>query len=235
MTHDSHSSHDRLQRIRGFTIGGKSWCHESPADTSGVSVNTFPVGQSFQHSCEVYTHQELYCAYQARIDVRHAAGGTPFSFIGYPDLRADASEWAWDCQFISFSCRVSRKNHDNTGAAEVARIPNLQIVVSSRVVDPVHKYAREISVSTLNLNSDLEREKTWVFSNANITAYWNRLWTSILNDKNLHDKFPANFTGVSGGAFPYSSRSQGNSFEAFENNVIDLNLAGLAGIVYPER
>ncbi|KAK6995622.1 hypothetical protein R3P38DRAFT_3425795, partial [Favolaschia claudopus] len=28
MTHDNHSSHDRLHRIRGYTIGGKSWNRE---------------------------------------------------------------------------------------------------------------------------------------------------------------------------------------------------------------
>ncbi|KAJ7479044.1 hypothetical protein FB451DRAFT_1032027 [Mycena latifolia] len=48
MTHDTHSSHDRLQRVRGFTIGGKSWTREDTLHGEQVSSSThFQLGNLF--------------------------------------------------------------------------------------------------------------------------------------------------------------------------------------------
>ncbi|KAJ6587831.1 hypothetical protein B0H10DRAFT_1961297 [Mycena sp. CBHHK59/15] len=222
MTRDSRSSTDWLQRIRGFTIGGKSWCHENSADTLVSSSTHFQLGNLFStlvskctliKNCVAPTKPVSMSAVPlAELNLVSSAIQISGQVLSLIPLTADASEWAWDGQFISFSWRASRKNHNNAGTADVARIPNLQIVVLGRLVDPVHKYAREMHVSAIDLNLGSERERTWVFSNADITASWNRLWISILKDKTLHDKFPAKFTGVSSGVFPYSApQSPGNS------------------------
>ncbi|KAJ6524758.1 hypothetical protein B0H19DRAFT_1276383 [Mycena capillaripes] len=48
LTQDSHSSHDRLQRVRGFTIGGKSWTREETLHSETVSPSThFQLGNIF--------------------------------------------------------------------------------------------------------------------------------------------------------------------------------------------
>ncbi|KAJ7483008.1 hypothetical protein B0H11DRAFT_1915082 [Mycena galericulata] len=118
----------------------------------------------------------------------------------------DAFQWAWDDHSLCvYPERITTPVRMKLHVYQI----NLQIVVSSRLLDPVHKYAQDIPVSMINLNSDSKREKTRVFSKVDITASWNRLWISILKDKDLHDKFPAKFTGVSGGVFPYSSQPPG--------------------------
>jgi hypothetical protein len=48
MTSDTHSSHDRLQRIRGFTVGGKSWTHGDSPTSKEMSLAThFQFGNLF--------------------------------------------------------------------------------------------------------------------------------------------------------------------------------------------
>ncbi|KAJ7436869.1 hypothetical protein B0H11DRAFT_1936312 [Mycena galericulata] len=139
-------------------------------------------------------------------NLRRAAGRTHFSFMGYPNFRMLFNGHGVINSYLSLC--VYSERITTPVADEVARIPNLQVVVSSRLVDPVHKYAQGIPVSMTNLNSDSEREKMWVFSKADITASWNRLWISILKDKDLRDKFPAKFTvtlaGFAGIVFPWA-------------------------------
>ncbi|KAJ7759828.1 hypothetical protein B0H14DRAFT_2634356 [Mycena olivaceomarginata] len=105
---------------------------------------------------------------------------------------------AWDGVFISFDLKKKK----NSGE-EIMDSRNLQFTVSSRLIDcDIHDRALELSA--LDLPGD--REKTWSFQNADLLSAWNKLWTSLLNDSSLHEKFPI-FTGVLEGTFPYQTSS----------------------------
>ncbi|KAF8218166.1 hypothetical protein K438DRAFT_1901061 [Mycena galopus ATCC 62051] len=204
MTPDARTSHDRLQRVRGF----------------GVSVSThFQLGNMFTTlMCYNSTHLGLAVAKCTLIkkcipgtkpvsisavllaelnpeSSPYIISGQVFSLV---PVDAVGSEWAWDGQFVSFSCKKGSKSSPDNAA----RIPNLQFAVSSRIIDPIHQHALERLASEIQVSC--EREKTWVFSNQHILDSWNRLWTSVLADNSLHDKFATKFTGVSSGIFPYT-------------------------------
>jgi hypothetical protein len=215
MTPDARSSHDRLQRVQGF--GGKKWLHENP-DSASVSVSThFQLGNIFTTlMCYNGTHLGLAVA-KCTLIKKCIPGTKPVSIPAVPlaelnlelspymisgqvfslvPVDAMGSEWAWDGQFVSFS----RKKGSKSSPDDVARIPNLQFAVSSRIIDPIHQHA----IERCEIQVSCEREKTWVFSNQHILDSWNDLWTSVLADNSLHDKFATKFTGVSSGIFPYT-------------------------------
>ncbi|KAJ7827076.1 hypothetical protein B0H13DRAFT_2680521 [Mycena leptocephala] len=57
---------------------------------------------------------------------------------------------------------------------------------------------------TLDSEVPCDREKTWSFSDKDLSAAWSCLWERLLADKTLHNKFPV-FTGISDGVFPYTT------------------------------
>ncbi|KAJ7472397.1 hypothetical protein B0H11DRAFT_2196011 [Mycena galericulata] len=219
MTHNSHGSHDRLQRVRGFTIGGKSWSHETPDDNSVTDATHFQLGSIFS-TLICYNGTHLGFAVAKCTLIKKCVPGTkavsisaiplaelhlessPYTISGQVfslvPLNPTASEWAWDGQFISFSLKKNAKSVSK----DVARITNLQFTVSSQIIDSIHKYAREILVPD---DMECERERTWVFSNQHLLDSWQRLWARIIAEKSLHDKFSSKFTGVSNGVFPYNA------------------------------
>ncbi|KAJ7741552.1 hypothetical protein DFH07DRAFT_778032 [Mycena maculata] len=209
MTHDSHASHDRLQRVRGFTIGGKSWTRDnSELSSENVSATThFQLGNLFTTLlCHNGTHLSLALAKSTLIkrgtsgskaasvsaipraelhlpDSPYAVSGQVLSVVPLAPAENDVV-WVWDGDFTSFSLKKKKNNGE-----EIARIKNLQFSVSSRLIDAnIHGQAREISACNFDLPSG--REKTWSFSNSDLLAAWNSLWIRILNDTSLHDKFP---------------------------------------------
>lgn len=235
MTHDNHSSHDRLQRVRGFTIGGKSWTRDNGEASQTVSPLThFQLGNLFT-SLVCYNNTHLPLAIAKCTLIKKGLPGSksasvsavpreelhlpasPYSISGQvlsmvPLTRdGNGSAFAWDGKFVSFSMK---KNSSSTGE-EIARLRNLQFAVPSRLIDcTIHEQAREVLAFDFDL--PCEREKTWYFSNSHLLASWSRLWDTLLKDKTLHNKFPV-FTGVSEGVFPYTTlHSPGDySFQQF--------------------
>ncbi|KAF8173571.1 hypothetical protein K438DRAFT_2051185 [Mycena galopus ATCC 62051] len=222
MTHDSHVSHDRTLRVRGYTMGGKTWQHESADEQSPTSSTHFALGNIFT-TLICYNNTHLGLAVAKCTLIKRCVPGTKavsISAVPYAELCLAsapylisgqvlslipvdpmASEWVWDGQFVSFSQKKK-------GAAvdDVARIRNLQFTVSSQLIDAaIHKCARETSISEQENEVDCEREKTWIFSDKDIRLSWDRLWTTILPNTSLHDKLPTKFTGVSAGVFPYQA------------------------------
>ncbi|KAJ7447664.1 hypothetical protein FB451DRAFT_1535824 [Mycena latifolia] len=224
MTQDSHGSHDRLQRIRGFTIGGKSWTRESEASQNISGATHFQLGDLFTTLvCYNGTHIGLAIAKSTLIK-RGASGAKAASVSAIPrsELNLPASPysisgqifsliplvqhgdnpvWAWDGEFISFSLKKKNKN----SGEDITRLRNLQVAVSSRLIDcSVNDQAREMSSFDIDLPGD--RDKTWSFTNNDLLASWCRLWSRLLGDSSLHEQFPI-FTGVSDGVFPYQISS----------------------------
>ncbi|KAJ6518572.1 hypothetical protein DFH09DRAFT_1098400 [Mycena vulgaris] len=239
MTHDTQGSHDRLQRVRGFTIGGKSWTREDTPLGEKVSPSThFQLGNLFATLiCYDGTHLGLAIA-KCTLIKRGPLGSksasvsavprselhlpaSPFTIAGQVfDLipispGSGLSKWVWNGKFISFSL-IKKKG---AGKEEISRLRNLQFSVSSCLIDPLHEKAQETLASDIEVRC--ERENTWVFSDADLLASWYRLWNRLLGDKTLHDKFPK-FTGISEGAFPY----QAPSSAAFKGIVYSSPIAG---------
>jgi hypothetical protein len=222
MTADNHSSHDRLQRIRGFTIGGKSWAHEDVDAQNVSSLTHFQLGNLFS-TLVCYNGTHIGLALSKCTLIKRGLPGSkspsisavPLAELSLPSspytisgqvfslipICSDATEWAWTGDFVSFSLKMKK------GAAptDISRLRNLQFAVSSRLIDPMHHKAHDTLVSEITSPTFVsEQEKTWIFKNQDILVSWNTLWDRLLADRELHDKLP-NFTGVAKGSFPYGA------------------------------
>ncbi|KAJ7849431.1 hypothetical protein B0H13DRAFT_2402726 [Mycena leptocephala] len=245
MTHDMRSSHDRLQRVRGFTIGGKSWTREDNPDNEKVSASThFQLGNLFTTLvCYNGTHLGLAVA-KCTLIKRGSAGSKSASVSAIPlgelhlstspytlsgrvfsliPLTADSNprQWAWNGQFISFSLLKKK----SAGTEEISRLRNLQFCVSSCLIDPIHEKARD--VNTVDLEVPFDRENTWVFSDKDLLESWYRLWNRLLANTALHDKFPR-FTGICDGEFPYKVASSAVRCTELQGIVYSSPIAGTA-------
>ncbi|KAK7034836.1 hypothetical protein R3P38DRAFT_2518785 [Favolaschia claudopus] len=179
-TTDGHTSHDRLQRVRGFTIGNKTWDRDVESQQDVSAATHFQRGNLFTTLlCHNGTHLALAVARSTLIK-RVAPGSKAVSVSAVPraELHLPASFYT--------------------------------IAVSSRLIDcSIQDQALEISTSNLSVDLPGTRDRTWSFQSSHFLAAWNSLWSILLNDPTLHDKFPI-FTGVSEGAFPYQIRSSHN-------------------------
>ncbi|KAG5634336.1 hypothetical protein H0H81_002362 [Sphagnurus paluster] len=220
MTCDSQSSHDRLQRIRGYTIGGKSWSRDSGNEAVLASTH-FQLGNIFT-TLICYNRTHLGLALNKCTLIKCGLPGTktpsisavPLAELGIPGspftiygqvfsvlpLSPDAKEWAWDGGFVSLSLKKNTKTHSD----DVARLRNLQFSITSRLVDPIQKHAKKVPVSEVPIPFSSPRETTWVFSDVHIRSSWDYLWSQLLADSSLCDKL-LQFTGVCEGRFPYQA------------------------------
>ncbi|KAK6971446.1 hypothetical protein R3P38DRAFT_3497451 [Favolaschia claudopus] len=224
MTPDTRTSHDRLQRVRGFTIGGKSWDRDLESGENISAATHFQLGNLFttllSHNgthlglavvkstlikCTVPRSKPTSLSAIPRTELHlpstsYSISGQVLSLI--PPVPSDSSDphvqWAWDGGFIAF-CLNKKKN----SGEETTHRRNLQITTSSRLIDcNITDQALEISASDLPGT----RESTWSFRNSDLVAAWNKLWSLLLNDASLHEKIPV-FTAVLEGKFPYQSHA----------------------------
>jgi hypothetical protein len=228
MTHNSHTSHDRLQRVRGFTIGGKpSWTRDDGEQSEIVSPSThFQLGNLFSTLISYDGAHVALAIAKCTLIKRGSSASKSASVSAIPlaelDLAAcpymicgqifslvplsrnvGTAQWVWDGRFVSLSL-VKKK----TGGEDVSHLRNLQICVPSRLVDPIQEKARELLTADVIQLEACQREKTWCFSNTDLLMSWYRLWNRLLGDSTLHKKFPK-FTSVSDGAFPYQIARSG--------------------------
>ncbi|KAK7015803.1 hypothetical protein R3P38DRAFT_2786723 [Favolaschia claudopus] len=168
-TTDGHTSHDRLQRVRGFTVGNKTWDRDIESAEQDVSATThFQLGNLFTTLlCHNGTHLGLAVA-KSTIIKCIAPGSKAVSVSAIP-----RAELHLPSSFYTF------RHGLGTGT------------VSSRLIDcNVQDQALDISTSNLQVDLPGTRERTWSFQSSHFLAAWNSLWTILLNDPTLHDKFP---------------------------------------------
>ncbi|KAJ7864087.1 hypothetical protein B0H14DRAFT_2574528 [Mycena olivaceomarginata] len=202
MTHDIHTSRDRLQRVRCFTTAAKPGrerlekgtkpCLHRPTFSSCTLIKKGPTG-SEASSVSAVPRAELDLP-----DSVYTISGQVISVVPL-GRDEDSPVFAWDGNFVSFS----QKKKGQSDGGEVSRIRNLQFAVTSRLIDSaIHEQAHEF----LALDSEVacDREKTWSFSDKDLSAAWSCLWERLLADKTLHNKLPV-FTGISDGVFPYAT------------------------------
>ncbi|KAJ6626794.1 hypothetical protein B0H10DRAFT_1941439 [Mycena sp. CBHHK59/15] len=164
MTPDNHSSTDRLLRVRGFTVGGKSWIREDTR-TEAMSASThFQLGHIFATLiCYDAAHLGLGIAKCTLIkrgppnSKSPSISAVPLAELSLPTspysvygqilslrpITTDASTWAWTGDFVSLSLK------------------------------------KKATIDTGN-------EKTWVFSNQDVLSAWNCLWNWVNSDPSLH-------------------------------------------------
>ncbi|KAK7013380.1 hypothetical protein R3P38DRAFT_3322492 [Favolaschia claudopus] len=133
MTHDTHTSHDRLQRVRGFTTGGKSYLREDTVYGEKTSPAThFQLGNLFATLiCHNGTHLGLAIAKctvikrgplgskspsvsaipRAELDLPsspYTIAGQIYDLIPIPST-AGPLKWAWNGKLVSLSLLKKRK------------------------------------------------------------------------------------------------------------------------------
>ncbi|KAJ7929882.1 hypothetical protein B0H13DRAFT_2537836 [Mycena leptocephala] len=160
MTHDIHTSRDRLQRVRCFTYGGKTWtrekgtkpCLHRPTFSSCTLIKKGPTG-SKASSISAVPRAELDLP-----DSIYTISGQVLSVVPL-GRDEDSPAFAWDGNFVSFS--LKKKGQSDGG--EVSRMRNLQFAVTGRLIDSaIHEQAHELL--TLDSEVPCDREKTWSFS-----------------------------------------------------------------------
>ncbi|KAK7050337.1 hypothetical protein R3P38DRAFT_3306578 [Favolaschia claudopus] len=189
MTQDIHSSHDRLLRVRGFTIGGKTWEREG-VDGAIVSDSThFSFGDLFAtFICYNGTHLAL------------ALGRTTLIKRGLPGSKSPS---------IS-AIPLAELNLPNSPWTVCGQIFSLVPLEAHGLIEPIKlDDRRDATVSDLEtvetiIGSVSERKKTWIFPNQTLLSVWMRLKDRIEKDETLHDKLPV-FAGVQDGRFPYQA------------------------------
>ncbi|KAJ7659168.1 hypothetical protein DFH06DRAFT_1406208 [Mycena polygramma] len=240
-SHDSRTSHDRLQRIRGYTIGGKAANIIESPEGEVSNATHFQLGNIFS-TLMPYDGSHLGLAVaKCTVIKKCIPGNKPISLSAIPLAELDvestpyaisgqvlslvpgsatASEWVWDGEFVFFSVKKPSKSSPDG----IARKRNLQFETSSRLVDAIHGNARETDISDVQLEVNSRRERTWSFSDGHLLASFHRLWTRVIGDTTLHNKFPPPYTGVSSGAFPYQAPRSAD----FPGIIYSLPIAGTA-------
>ncbi|KAJ6553030.1 hypothetical protein B0H19DRAFT_1263451 [Mycena capillaripes] len=220
-TIDAHSSHDRLNRVRGFTIGGKSWAREDNLHGERVSPAThFQLGNLFTYLI-CYNGAHLGLAVAKCTPIKRGPLGSkspsisaiprdelhlpasPYTITGQildlmPVSTAEPLKWAWNGKFVSLSFTKTKKV---AGKDEISRLKNLQFVVPSPLIHPIHEKAEETLVSDVEIAC--VRRKTWAFLDSDLLDSWYNLWNRLFADSELHDKFPKFDAIISDGIFPY--------------------------------
>ncbi|KAK7005447.1 hypothetical protein R3P38DRAFT_3215106 [Favolaschia claudopus] len=184
MTVDGHASHDRLQRVRGYTIGGKSWARDVKQDHNISTKTHFQLGNLFT-TLLAYNNTHLGLAVARCTLIKHTPPGSKpisMSAVARTELHLPSSNymisgqvlsltllagshpdnatWVWDGQYISLSLKKKQSPGEET-----TRRQNLQIVVSGRLID-FNIQDQALSISTAELPSSGGLEKTWSFRNS---------------------------------------------------------------------
>ncbi|KAF7335508.1 hypothetical protein MVEN_02204600 [Mycena venus] len=200
-TPDAHSTHDRLQRVRGFTLGGKSWEREEPlAGGETISPSThFQLGNLFTtFICYNGTHLGLAVAKSTLIKRGPPGSKSPsISAVPLAELSLSSSPYTFS--------------------------------VSSRLIDPITQKGRrealifdlEKTNDSTGINFTSEREKTWIFDNTALLNSWYTVKNRVIGDPTLHDKIPV-FSGTNDGIFPY----QVGLSESFQGTVYAYSIVG---------
>ncbi|KAJ7020557.1 hypothetical protein C8F04DRAFT_1241929 [Mycena alexandri] len=191
MTHDIHTSRDRIQRVRGFTYGGKSWTRENREGHQTLSPSThFQHGQLFTTLIS-YNNTNLALAVAKCTMIRKTGSKTsstsavPRAELNLPESvytisgqvlslvalaqRENAPDFTWDGEFVSLSLNKKGQNGD------VSRIHNLQFSVPSRLVDAgIHERAHQLLA--LDSEAPCTQEKTWSFFTKDLLTAWSCVW-----------------------------------------------------------
>jgi hypothetical protein len=224
-------SHDRLLRVRYFSIGGDSWdrtastlySKSTAADdllkihdifatlvcfkTSTVSLAILQcTGIKITNTSPITYLEAAPSAEISLPDTRYEISGQILPLVPFDDSPDSSGHisWAWATQFVAFE---SAKSKQASATDAPARMRHLSISVDRRLVLPLLrtelKQATLEEILKVDARADTESEKTWVFPNSQLEA----LSTTLLDrvkDEEVRLKIPV-YGAVKEGRYPYEA------------------------------
>ncbi|KAK7013944.1 hypothetical protein R3P38DRAFT_3322453 [Favolaschia claudopus] len=221
-------SHDRLLRIRCFSIGGEKWdrslskVHDKSAEehllkleglfATLVAVNKTQVSLAILHCTVIKTHATnpptyLDAAPIAELslpDSHYEVSGQILSLVPFVD-QSDILSWAWSTRFIGFES--AKTKHANSTSAALQR--HLSICINGRLalplstpdLMPARALLDDLAAGVLPDAAEAV-ETTWIFSNSQLDAMKNTLLARG-EQEDIRLQIPVYGPVKEGGTFPY--------------------------------
>ncbi|KAK7015800.1 hypothetical protein R3P38DRAFT_2786721 [Favolaschia claudopus] len=191
-------SHDRLLRVRYFSIGGDSWDRTASTvyskstandhllkihglfaalicfDTSKVSLAILQCTGIKITNTHPITYLEAAPSAEISLpDSKYEVSGQILSLVPF-DESSDPSiadiSWAWVTEYVSFESTKAKKA---SGSDASARMRHLSVTLDGRLVLPLTSTdSRQVTLEEILkiLPGEKDSEKTWVFSNTQLEA-----------------------------------------------------------------
>jgi len=221
---DYHNSHDRLLRVRYFSIGGKSWDRsrlQHLYKSSSGDSEVFKLGDHF--AAVICTEKRVSLAILHCIGLKSTSqyvDQVPAAEISLPDSRYDVSGqilslrplfqettngkvlgWSWDSKYVALDSVKPARTHQAT----TNRLRHLMFAFNGRLVLPL-KTSQLSSIPVKNLPLDVSEGNTtgstWVITETEMQAIQETLLERLCTDESSRAKIPL-FGVVREGAFPY--------------------------------
>lgn len=217
---DYHKSHDRLLRVRYFSIGGDKWDRVKPSIHRPSNKNLFKLEALY--ATVISTEQNkvsiaiLQCT-SLKLAGQHLEHA-PLEEISLPNSTYDVSgqllslipifhddrslSWVWDSQFLALDSAKSRAKQPVT---QLNHIRHLTVPVNGSLVYPLRPgQLTSIPISRLppDLAASMNTEKTWIIKETVLQEINNHLVRILLEDLDLRSRIPV-FGQVREGLFPY--------------------------------
>ncbi|KAF8867765.1 hypothetical protein CPB84DRAFT_1859091 [Gymnopilus junonius] len=238
---DYRASHDRLLRVRYFSIGGDHWNRDSKSHIyQPSSGELFTLGSLY--ATAICSEQKVSVAILQCTSLKSSSqylDRATLEEISLPDSSYDVSgrilslhsyqdssntqtlNWAWNSQFVSLEAAKSRPQQ----AATTTRIRHLSFAVNGRLVLPLlSRQFNSIQVSDLppNTMKEITAEKTWVITDKDLQEIRLSLLRRLQEDENTRSKIPV-YGKVRDGAFPYTSIHPSNPAMIIEHSIISIH------------
>jgi len=218
---DYHKSHDRLLRVRYFSIGGDNWDRSKAQMHQSSSQSLFKLEALY--ATIISTEQNRVSLAILRCTSLKLAGRhldrAPIEEISLPNSTYDVSgqilslipvfqgdgslSWMWDSQFLALDSAKSCSKQ--TTMPMIDRIQHLNIPVNRSLVYPLLP-SQLTSILAGDIPSDVDggtnMEKTWIIKDPVMQDIKNCLIQCLLEDVELRSKIPI-FGRARKGLFPY--------------------------------
>ncbi|KAJ6559761.1 hypothetical protein B0H19DRAFT_1069490 [Mycena capillaripes] len=226
---DSAKSHDRLLRIRCFSIGGDHWdrsaakVHDKCADqhllkleglfATLVAINTTKVSLAVLHCTVIKSNATnpptyLDAAPIAEIslaDTKYEVTGQILSLVPFTDSSNNLC-WAWSTDFVAFESAKAKQVNSNSAA----RMRHLSICVNGQLILPLSSPDLMATTAVLeDIAPDVmpdvadSLETTWLFSNSQLDAMKAALLARVEQEE-VRQKIPL-YGPVKNGRYPYET------------------------------
>jgi len=245
---DYNKSHDRLLRVRYFSIGGDNWDRSTPnIYSTSAGSNIFSLNSLYATlicvenkvslavlQCTLLKASSKYidCAPIDEISLpesTYSISGQVLSLHPVLESLGDtAISWAWDSQFVAldtFKSRRATTQRQPTTLVTSNRLRNLNVTISGCLVYPLTSvHAKSVAVNKLPalpaMTSDLALGSTWVITEKTLSEIQAKLVQFVLGDEGARSEIPL-FGQVREGAFPYTATlNNGKSIESFPFSVL---------------
>jgi hypothetical protein len=223
---DYGSSHDRLLRVRTFSIGGDHWDRSKSQIHKPTSGDLFSLESLY--ATAICIEQKVSIAILQCTSLKSASqylDRAPLEEISLPESTYDVSgqilslhpvlqgsvnsetlSWVWNSQFVSLDAAAKSRATQQAGKT-ITRIRHLSFPVNGRLVLPLHpRQFNSIPICDLppDFSKEITAEKTWIITEKDLQEIKLCLFQRLQEDENTRSKIPI-YGKVRDGAFPYTS------------------------------